>query len=439
MGKSFEEPSKQKVEQELAEVRVFRNYLRQFLDVEPNQHHRFVLSYNPSGLIRVFVSKELVNSITENCYRENRNYEFEYSYQPNDVEVYNHLRDGLITRFLGQTEENTWLCIFSRGFEIDMMDFFSLSKNDLLKRYSKIDELVMTTLNRWIRNYFKVSSPNYHLVMDKNLDYNVIISFTFFKTLMNIFYSSIHSCIWRLSSQQSYKKYLQEVKRIRESETMINNVSGGFLERIFGRNNNQFHHKRNDFQFVVSNTKNLENYEFGKLGERSLYNYLIKLIPDSKSILSLFGYNKSEYLETSYEMVWNNKDRESGLPYDIEFQFRVSYESYFTSNLFIEVKTTRFNEETVFYFSLPEVEFMMNNYTNYIIGRVSFLDTPGSYNGIRIHDEFYVNFYIPTEEIVTTIRENLVEWKEHYKTDKVRFTIDHFKLIGGKDDVELPF
>ena len=253
---------------------------------------------------------------------------------------------------------------------------------------------------------------------------------------------SIHSSLNQVNRTATadpvIKKHLESLREqeemIKDFDSMTLVISSCFINTLFsyGENQNVFDPPKH--QFIISRTKELSNIQFGKLGERALYNYLKNEFPNAEAILQVFGYDNKSYLQLESNIIWLNENVESGKPFDIELSFDCSIKwkdaSYYARNLFIEAKTTRASEESIFYFSLNEAEFMVQNYQNYVIARISLLTKAGSYKGTKIHEEFYVNFYKPTQNLIAIIKESLLEWKEHYNAPEVRFTIDHFELIS---------
>lgn len=165
------------------------------------------------------------------------------------------------------------------------------------------------------------------------------------------------------------------------------------------------------FHHVISKTRNLNNDELGRLGEKLLYLFL-------KEKFSRFKHYSLEEFEEC-QIIWHNASFESRLPYDFTIKF---------NNLLINIdaKATRNSEETVFYLSIAELNEIIKNRQQYIIARITYIDEGQQAIGASIHDEFYVNFYIMNTETVEMVKYNIQDWQEHYKENSIRFNIEFF-------------
>ena len=185
-------------------------------------------------------------------------------------------------------------------------------------------------------------------------------------------------------------------------------------------------------QFVIPNTKEQENNELGRRTEWVVDRFLKNFIEFEKWYYTIDEEDPKKRV-TDYpkypfnsipvsKTIWNNQSGESFKPYDFQINFRnVEYK--------IEVKSTRGDEENVFYISVKELEELVKDPDIYFILRLSFIQKYEMYFGIQFNDEFYGRFYKIKPDTIKLVKKKLPEWKEYYKTNTIRFTVDQFELI----------
>ena len=179
-------------------------------------------------------------------------------------------------------------------------------------------------------------------------------------------------------------------------------------------------------QFIVHNTLEQENEELGRRTELIVYWFLQKYIEGDKwSIDGFSSYNVPECL-----IGWNNQIRESFKPFDFSIKLNdIEYE--------IEVKSTRGNEDNVFYLSIKEIEELLLDPEHYFLLRLSFLKKGVKVYGIQFNEEFYGSFFKMKHETIKIVKEKLIEWKEYYKSKTIRFTLDQFEIVPDIYDKNL--
>ncbi len=190
-----------------------------------------------------------------------------------------------------------------------------------------------------------------------------------------------------------------------------------FVENYFCKNEQVFKKELNH-NFIISNTKQLSNEELGLRGEVAYNLYLNKFINDDK-----WKKNSSEELTGWCNIIWNNKESESFMPYDFSITLN-------DDEFFVDVKTTRKSEDSIFYITINELEKILANPSKYIIARLTYIEEKITYNGIAINEEFIVNYYRITNETIKIINDSIVQWRDYYKTNSIRFTIEHFNKIS---------
>jgi hypothetical protein len=218
---------------------------------------------------------------------------------------------------------------------------------------------------------------------------------------------------------------------------------------------------------IESTTKENINYDFGYLGERSVYNFLNHFF--NSTILpeySRLGKNhywkdyseESDYRDKKPMLLWHNEEEESKSGCDISIGTQIREfndkegkrkKRIFDKQelAFIEVKTTRSEENTPFFMSIGEMRRMLgyvimkqdnskfqfssdyHDTVPYIIARVFFLEKGKTYRGIRIHKEFGMNYYFLPEKRREEFTEIITEAVEHYKKNSVEFSPTFFEKV----------
>jgi hypothetical protein len=181
-------------------------------------------------------------------------------------------------------------------------------------------------------------------------------------------------------------------------------------------------------QFVTTNIKELSNDEFGRRAEIAFNAYLKKHIAGN----SWLGMAPEIAWSGQYqcEIIWENIQKESFKAFD--FSITVA-ETTFK----VDVKATRGEDDNVFYLSIAELEEILQSPTNYFIARLAFIEANKNVKGIRVNDDFYMNFYVLNDETLLIIKDSIDEWKNYYKENAIRFTIDHCKTPNiFKENIE---
>jgi hypothetical protein len=195
-----------------------------------------------------------------------------------------------------------------------------------------------------------------------------------------------------------------------------------FLFGLGAKNKSAIDRVSSEWEFVKSKTKGLENSDFGRKGEHALNNYLIKNFQGHNWASGADSEAKGRFVESDCSIVWCNKTKESYSPYDFIVKG-------FHQDIKIEVKSTRLNEDAVFYFSIAELQEVLEHTSRYVIAILSFLSKEKSYDGIKINDEFCAQFYVFNKETVSLISEKIDEWRDYYGENTIRFAIVHFERI----------
>lgn len=191
-----------------------------------------------------------------------------------------------------------------------------------------------------------------------------------------------------------------------------------FIDRLFCVNT-KIKRKKLKHQFVISNTKELNNEQLGKRAELAFNEFLQEHIHDRKWFAYDVNYIESPSICT---IEWLNSNNESFNPYDFCIKLNSIY-------YYIDVKSTRKSEDTIFYLSINELLKIIETPKNYIIARLSLIEEENEYRGVLINEEFYANFYVVKDATIAIIKESIDKWRDYYQENSIRFTIDHFDKV----------
>jgi len=239
----------------------------------------------------------------------------------------------------------------------------------------------------------------------------------------NITDTNDYEVIWKFYDQIIKPKYKYSLERNQQINRNLwwryqnNKENLFFIEKLFCKTD-KVQKLNSPHKFVLSNTKELTNEELGKRAEIAFSLYL-----NNNFTGSHWRENSNSEFRSYLEVNWNNKENESYLPYD--FLINLNTEKYY-----IDVKATRKTEESVFYVSINELVQILKDPKIYYIARFTLIEENQIYDGIPINDEFVVNFYQATTETINIIKESIEQWREYYKTNSIRFTIEHFKKVS---------
>jgi hypothetical protein len=249
-----------------------------------------------------------------------------------------------------------------------------------------------------------------------------------------------------LNYEYSESDFTKELKKVRQTNSMIlknyhhQKILSYFYHQLFHQYQKDIFVISGSHQFVIPNTKEQENVELGRRTEWVVNRFLKNYFESDKWFYKVDEEDQEKKL-TDYQnypfdtipvckTIWNNESVESYKPYDFSINFRnVEYK--------IEVKSTRGDEENVFYISVNELEELLKNPDQYFILRLSYIQQFEMYHGIQFNDEFYGRFYKIKPETIRLVKKNLQEWKEYYKSKTIRFTVDQFELIPDIYDENL--
>ena len=180
-------------------------------------------------------------------------------------------------------------------------------------------------------------------------------------------------------------------------------------------------------QFVISNTEETENEEFGRRAELVVNWYLEKYFEG----MSWFYYdetNATDYEDYPYDQFdacridWNNGLSESFMPYDFSLTLaNIKYK--------IEVKATRGDDQTIFYLTIGELEELIKEPNKYFIFRLFLIKENCKDVGIPLNEEFYGKFYRIKPDTLKEVTKSIKKWKEYYKENSIRFTLSQFEAI----------
>lgn len=178
--------------------------------------------------------------------------------------------------------------------------------------------------------------------------------------------------------------------------------------------------------FVLSNTKDLTNEDFGRRAEIAFNLYL------NENILG-YKWSLQNKCTTYCQITWNNMAEESYKPFDFSIEFN-------QHEYFIDVKATKKYKDSTIYITINELELIEKYPQNYFIARMTLMEENNHYTGIRINDEFCVKFYKVKESTLDTISSSITQWKEYYKENSIQFKIEHFEelLIDGFPKLTTP-
>jgi len=246
-----------------------------------------------------------------------------------------------------------------------------------------------------------------------------------------------------LNRQYSESDFTKEFKNVELTNSIIlknfhfNKIHSYFFHQLIHRYQKEILLIKGSHQFVIPNTKEQVNEELGRRTEWLVNRFLKDCIEFDKWFYTIddgdVEKRKPEYLRYPFKTIptcktsWNNQSVESFKPYDFSIEFRnVDYK--------IEVKSTRGDEENIFYISVNELEELLKGPDCYLILRLSYIEKFEIYHGIQFNDEFYGRFYKMKPETVRYVKRMLQEWKEFNKTKSIRFTVDQFELIPDTFD-----
>lgn len=241
-----------------------------------------------------------------------------------------------------------------------------------------------------------------------------------------------------LNNKYSESNFTTELKKVRQANLIIlqnfhhQKLLSYFFHQLFHNYQRDFIIISDSHQFVIQDTKKQENEELGRRTEWLVNRFLKNFIEEDKWYFEIdkeeLVKKSSNYPNYPYDtipicgIIWNNQGLESFKPYDFSINFGNTLYK-------IEVKSTRGDEENVFYISIKELEELLVHPEQYFILRLSYIKQFEKYYGIQFNDEFYGKFYKIKPETLYLVKKKLAEWKEYYKTDSIRFTVDQFELI----------
>ncbi|MDB4919759.1 DUF3883 domain-containing protein [Mucilaginibacter sp.] len=176
---------------------------------------------------------------------------------------------------------------------------------------------------------------------------------------------------------------------------------------------------------IIKKAKNFDDLsieEIGILGEKACFRFIAEVWKNNRD-------------RQKRELVHHNQISESYKPYDISLCYQSNELIVETS--FIDVKTTRYFENTPFHLSLKEAEFVKENYSNYFIVRVFPLFESHSYFGIQISSTLGMNVYKFDPETKQQFMEVVDEMKLVTLGYGFKIKSEWLIQIGLKDSWEL--
>lgn len=225
----------------------------------------------------------------------------------------------------------------------------------------------------------------------------------------------------------------------RSSNFYYNKTVSFFLYQLCHRYKKSITPSNGGHQYVISDTVDQDDVELGRRTELVVYWYLQRFIENdnwfySKDFEGIDSQDNNrtkkwtQYKDYPYNTIkfsyieWNNKSEESFKPYDLLIEFEgVKFK--------IEVKSTRGNEENVFFISVTELEELLKDPKHYFILRLSYITKGRKVFGIQFNEEFYGSFYRIKPDTIKLVKKKLREWKEYYKENRIRFTVNQFEEI----------
>jgi len=241
-----------------------------------------------------------------------------------------------------------------------------------------------------------------------------------------------------INNQYSKCNFLKDLKKTNEiNDKLLKNfhflkTQSYFLHNLIHQYKKEIIFTTGSHQFVIPDTLEQENEELGRRTELIVHWYLRDFIEydrwfyiiDEEDVDKRIT-NYSEYPFKTIPVcktIWNNQTGESYKPYDFSLKFR-------NEEYKIEVKSTRGDEENIFFISVKELEELLKDPEHYFILRLSYIKKGKKFFGIQFNDEFYGCFYKIKPENVELVKKELPKWREYYKTNTIRFTVDQFELI----------